>query len=117
MDYVNNSNKLEDVADWKSSTGFDDGESMTTEFTYDDNSNMTSDLNAEITNVTYYVLNRSEKTTLGKARGLSTISAIKLTMPYSQQMIAIPIIIDNEQREILAIFGLDNFESPNFNFN
>ena len=69
LDYINNSNQLEDVSDTQSSTGFNDGVTMTTEFTYDDNGNMTSDLNAEITDISYNIVNRPEKITIGKVSG------------------------------------------------
>ena len=69
LDYINNSNQLEDVTDTQSSTGFNDGVTMTTEFTYDANGNMTSDLNAEITDIRYNIFNRPERITIGKASG------------------------------------------------
>ncbi|MDN5214953.1 DUF6443 domain-containing protein [Fulvivirgaceae bacterium BMA12] len=69
LDYINNGNQLEDVSDTQSSTGFNDAVTMTTEFTYDDNGNMTSDLNAEITDITYNIFNLPEKITVGKASG------------------------------------------------
>jgi RHS repeat-associated protein len=61
-------NKLVKVEDISGSTeGFKNGSTATTEYTYDDNGNMISDLNKNISTVTYNYLNLPTQVTIGGA--------------------------------------------------
>ena len=56
-------------------------------------------------------LKGSDKSPARVIEVLNSIFAIEVALPYSQQIATFPIITENEQSEILAIFGLDNLES------
>jgi RHS repeat-associated protein len=65
LHYDYNGNQLKSVTDYGSGTyGFKDGANTSTEYTYDDNGNMTSDANKGITSITYNHLNLPKVVTI-----------------------------------------------------
>lgn len=70
-----NSNRLLHVTDAGDPTGFADGNTSGNDYSYDSNGNLTSDLNKEITQIEYNILDKPEQITFGNGNTISYVYA------------------------------------------